>query len=43
MQHCKNQKLTIDTNSYEFAMLPYTSHEKKETIKYLETCDTQKS
>ena len=37
----KNPKFTIDTNSYEFAVLPYTSQEIKETIKYLETFNIQ--
>lgn len=38
MQHPnKKSKFTNDTNSYNFAVLPYTSQEIKETIKYLGT------
>ena len=33
----ENPKVAIDANFYEFAVLPYTSQEIKETIKYLET------
>ena len=32
----ENPKVAIDANFYEFAVLPYTSQEIKETIKYLE-------
>ena len=33
----ENTKFAIDANFYESAVLPYTSQEIKETIKYLET------
>ena len=33
----ENPKVAIDANFYEFAVLPYTNQEIKETIKYLET------
>ena len=37
----ENPKVAIDANFYEFAVLPYTSQEIKETIKYLETFNTR--
>lgn len=42
MQHSKNPTFSIDTNSYEFAMLSYTNQEIKETMKYLETSEALK-
>lgn len=38
----KNPTFSIDTNSYEFAMLSYTNQEIKETMKYLETSEALK-
>ena len=35
----ENPKFAIDANFYESAVLPYTSQEIKETIKYLETSE----